>query len=52
MSKVKKDYPEWNGLTYNLDDIFNELIENWIDVYDLNVSLQEKDFFERIRKKD
>lgn len=50
MSKFKKDYPEWKGLTNNLDDIFNELIENWIDVYDLNVSLQEKEFFERIRK--
>ena len=50
MSKYKRDYPEWQGLTKDLDYIFNELIESWIGFYHLNVSLQEKNYFKRIRK--
>ena len=49
MSKFKRDYPEWNGLTKDLDYIFNELIEHWIKVYDLDISLKEEDFFKKLR---
>lgn len=50
MSKFKKDYPEWKGLTKNLDFIFNELIQNWIEAYDLNTELQAKNYFNELRK--
>ncbi len=50
MSKFKKDYPEWNGLTKNLDFIFNELIENWINFYNLDIKNRKEDFFKKNRK--
>lgn len=50
MSKFKKDYPKWKGLTKNLDFIFNELLENWINIYNLEIHLQEKDYFKKLRK--
>ena len=50
MSKFKKDYPNWQGITKNLDYIFNELLEHWIEVYNLDVELQEKDYFKILRK--
>ncbi|MFX1392258.1 MAG: NAD-dependent epimerase/dehydratase family protein [Promethearchaeota archaeon] len=50
MSKFKKDYPEWKGITKDLDYIFNELILHWIKVYDLDVQIKEKDYFKRLRK--
>ena len=51
MSKFKKDYPEWQGITKDLDFIFNELIQHWIEVYSLDIELQEKDYFKKLRKK-
>ena len=50
MSKFKRDYPEWQGITKDLDYIFNELIEYWINFCNLDVELQEKDYFKKIRK--
>lgn len=50
MSKFKKDYPQWKGITKGLDFIFNELIENYIKVYNLDIELQEKDYFQKLRK--
>jgi len=52
MSKFKKDYPEWKGLSKDLDFIFNELISHWIEVYDLNVELQNKEYFKNLRNKE
>ncbi|MBU0761872.1 MAG: NAD-dependent epimerase/dehydratase family protein [Candidatus Altiarchaeota archaeon] len=49
MSRFKKDYPLWKGLTKDLDYIFNELLQNWIDVFGLKVKLKEKDYFRKIR---
>ena len=51
MSRFRKDYPQWGGLTKDLDYIFNELLQSWIDVYGLKVKLKEKDYFRRIREK-
>jgi len=50
MSKFRRDYPEWKGLTKNLDFIFNELLQNWIDLYDLDITIQAKNYFSEIRK--
>lgn len=50
MSRFKKDYPQWKGITKDLDFIFNELIEHWISVYNLNISLKEKDYLTILRK--
>lgn len=49
MSKFNKDYPKWKGITKNLDFIFNELINNWIEVYDLDIELTEKNYFKELR---
>lgn len=49
MSRFKNDYSEWNGPQRDLDFIFNELLENWINLYNLDISLQDKDFFKKIR---
>jgi len=51
MSKFKSDYPQWYGLTKDLDFIFNELIEHYIEIYDLDIKLKEKDYFKKIRNK-
>ncbi len=50
MSRYKKDYPDWGGLSKDLDYIFNELIANWISLYGLRVKLKEKGYFKKIRK--
>ena len=50
MSKFMRDYPKWKGLTKDLDFIFNELIEHWINEYNLDLEIQEKDYFKRLRK--
>jgi len=50
MSKFKNDYPSWKGPQKDLDYIFNELIENWIEVCKLKINLQNKDYFKKIRK--
>lgn len=50
MSKFKRDYPEWVGITKDLDYIFNELIQNWIDIYKLDNILHEKTYFKELRK--
>ncbi|MFX1274383.1 MAG: NAD-dependent epimerase/dehydratase family protein [Promethearchaeota archaeon] len=49
MSKFKRDYPEWKGLTKDLDFIFNELLDNWIEVYNLNIKLKEQSYFKTHR---
>ena len=49
MSKFKKDYPKWKGITKNLDYLFNELIQHWIEIYDLNVKIQKLNYFEKLR---
>ena len=49
MSKFKNDYPEWKGVSKDLDYIFNELIQNWIDVFNLDIELIEKDYFKKLR---
>ncbi|KKN39692.1 hypothetical protein LCGC14_0740900 [marine sediment metagenome] len=50
MSKFERDYPKWKGITKDLDFIFNELIENYIDFYGLNIKLQELDYFKNLIK--
>lgn len=50
MSKFSKDYPEWNGPSKDLDFIFNELILHWIEEFNLDVELKEKDYFKELRK--
>lgn len=50
MSKYKKDYPNWKGLSKNLDFIFNELLQNWISIYDLKVDIINKTYFRDLRK--
>ncbi len=50
MSKFKRDYPKWKGITKDLDFIFNELIENYIDFYDLNIEIQQPDYFNNLIK--
>ena len=49
MSMFKKDYPEWRGITKDLDFIFNELIENWIEIYNLDIELQNRYYFRNQR---
>jgi len=49
MSKFKKDYPSWK-ITKDLDYIFNEIIEYYIKELKLNVTLENKDYFNRIRR--
>lgn len=50
MSEFKKDYPQWKGITKNLDCIFNELIEHWINTNNLEIDVQERDYFTNLRK--
>jgi CDP-paratose 2-epimerase len=49
MSKFKKDYPEWKGITRDLDSIFNELIAVNIETSNLDITLQDEDYFTRLR---
>ncbi len=49
MSRFKKDYPEWHGPEKDLDYIFNELIQNWIRAYKLNVKLRNRSYFKGLR---
>ena len=51
MSKFKRDYPEWKGLTKSLDFIFNELISHYIKLYNLDIELKQPNYFEKIRVK-
>jgi len=48
MSKFKADYPNWK-ITKDLDYIFNEIIEYYIKELNLNVTLENKDYFEKMR---
>jgi CDP-paratose 2-epimerase len=50
MSRFKNDYPEWKGPKKNLDYIFNELLQNWIDIFHLKVDLKEPHYFRELRK--
>jgi CDP-paratose 2-epimerase len=50
MSKFRKDYPSWK-LTKDLDYIFNEIIEFYINELKLNITLKNKDYFKKIGKK-
>jgi len=52
MSKFKRDYPEWKGITKNLDFIFNELINNWIEIYNLDIELIEENYFKNLRNEE
>ena len=47
-SLFKQDYPEW-PLTKNLDYIFNELTQHFIDKLKLDITLRNKDYFKTIR---
>lgn len=49
MSKFKDDYPEWKGPDKDLDYIFNELLQNWIGIYGLDIELQNEDYFKETR---
>jgi CDP-paratose 2-epimerase len=49
MSRFKNDYPDWNGPKKDLDHIFNELIQNWIDIFNLDIALQEYHYFRELR---
>jgi len=44
MSKFKQDYPSWK-LTKDLDFIFNEIIEYYINKLKLKIKLENKDYF-------
>ena len=50
MSRFERDYPNWDNITKDLDYIFNELIEHWIEIYNLDVDLSERDYFKKLRK--
>lgn len=50
MSRFKNDYPEWKGPEKDLDYIFNELIQNWITILNLNINLKQPDYFRELRK--
>jgi len=44
ISKFKSHYPKW-GVTKNLDFIFNEIINYYINKLDLNIEIKEKKYF-------
>jgi CDP-paratose 2-epimerase len=44
VSKFKRDYPEWK-ITKDLDYIFNEIIEYYIQKYNLGIQLKARDYF-------
>ena len=48
MGKFKADYPSWS-LTKDLDFIFNELIQYYIDKLKLDVKIKEEDYFKGVR---
>ena len=47
-NKFKSDYPSWS-ITKDLDYIFNEIIEYYIQTFKLNISLKNKGYFKRLR---
>jgi len=49
MSRFKNDYPEWGGPKKDLDDIFNELLQNWIGIFRINSDLKEPHYFRKLR---
>ena len=49
MSRFKNDYPDWKGPEKDLDSIFNELIENWIALFNLNINLKAPHYFRELR---
>lgn len=48
VSKFKQDYPSWS-ITKDLDFIFNEIIQYYIETLKLNIKLKDKDYFKKIR---
>ena len=50
MSKFKRYYPEWK-ITKNLDFIFNEIIQYYIQKLNLNVQFLDPDYFKNLGKK-
>ena len=50
MSRFMRDYPDWVGPKRDLDYIFNELLENWINLNGLRLKLQNSDYFKKLRK--
>lgn len=50
MSRFKNDYPDWKGPEKDLDYIFNELLQNWIDILHLNLELKNPHYFRELRK--
>lgn len=46
MSKFRKDYPSWE-MKKDLDFIFNEIIGYYIQKFNLDIELEEKDYFQR-----
>lgn len=48
VSKFKRHYPEW-VMAKDLDYIFNEIIEYYINKLKLKVQLREKDYFKKVR---
>lgn len=48
ISKFKKHYPAW-CMTKDLDFIFNELIQYYINKYNLKIELKEPDYFKKLR---
>ena len=49
MSKFRNDYPDWK-ITKDMDYIFNEIIEYYIKELKLDVKLENRDYFKKIRK--
>ena len=47
MSRFKKDYPSWK-ITKDLDYIFNEIIEFYIETLNLPIKIIRKDYFRNI----
>jgi len=50
MSRFKNDYPEWKGPEKDLDYIFNELLQNWIEICNLDIELQNENYFKEMRQ--
>lgn len=46
MSKFKQDYPSWN-MTKDLDYIFNEIIQHYIEALKLDIKLKDLDYFKK-----
>jgi CDP-paratose 2-epimerase len=48
ISKFKEDYPSWD-LTKDLDYIFNEIIEYYVEMLKLKASIKNRDYFRKLR---